>query len=34
MDLKIIKARQCSLERSHTVLIERNADYKTQSFKI
>ena len=34
MNLKIIKTHQCSLERSHAVLIERNADYKTQSFKI
>ena len=34
MVLKIIKPRQCSLERSHAVLIELNADNKTQSFKM
>ena len=34
MDLKIIKPHQCSLERSHAVLIELNAGNKTQSFKM
>ena len=34
MNLKIIKPHQCSLERSHAVLIVLNADNKTQSFKM